>query len=578
MPILRKTINLTVDANDRLVAIDAATGNPTSDGGISGENNAVKLVFTVPSSWNDLGVTLYVIATDGTYDCAVASNGSATLLIKQAMTLFKQIIIRVVGTDASGGVVVSASCQLNFTQVSQPLDTVSATQPTALAQLQDAINKYTASDVLTKLKTVDGVGSGLDADTVDGNPSSAFAPSGFGLGTSATDVSNTDLNNLLITGFYLGQNLKNAPNSDICWFFILVMRFSDAFIYQEAISFGSVHANNVRYSRCSFNGACGAWSKVWSELTDGAGSGLDADTIDAMHGSHLVTKQDDASPGGQRLYRGDATDAYYVHTAWIQGQGWKINADTDTDDTQPCIHKVIVDRAYNADNANTVSGHPSTDFAPSGYGLGTYAADVSNGDANNLTITGFYRGCPLAHAPTASGNWWWIIVIGHDDLWTYQEAIGYGGTLSVNSIYRRAKNAGIWSDWVQIALEPDIAAHNSDSSAHAAQFAAKADLVNGQIPVNEIPVKYPSAVTSTALLNGWTGSITYWRDDYTVYILADGDGSGSTDRAFFTLPSGYRPASVFDIPHAVKVDTQGNMLIFGASDTLSMQFFFPVAR
>jgi hypothetical protein len=35
-------------------------------------------------------------------------------------------------------------------------------------------SSYTASDVLTKLKTVDGSGSGLDADTVDGYHANSF--------------------------------------------------------------------------------------------------------------------------------------------------------------------------------------------------------------------------------------------------------------------------------------------------------------------------------------------------------------------------------------------------------------------
>lgn len=37
---------------------------------------------------------------------------------------------------------------------------------------------YTAADVLTKVKTVDGTGSGLDADTLDGSHASAFALTG----------------------------------------------------------------------------------------------------------------------------------------------------------------------------------------------------------------------------------------------------------------------------------------------------------------------------------------------------------------------------------------------------------------
>jgi hypothetical protein len=39
-------------------------------------------------------------------------------------------------------------------------------------------SSYTASDVLTKIKTVDGSGSGLDSDTVDGYHASAFALAG----------------------------------------------------------------------------------------------------------------------------------------------------------------------------------------------------------------------------------------------------------------------------------------------------------------------------------------------------------------------------------------------------------------
>jgi hypothetical protein len=41
-------------------------------------------------------------------------------------------------------------------------------------------SSYTASDVLSKIKTVDGTGSGLDADTLDGNEATAFATSAQG--------------------------------------------------------------------------------------------------------------------------------------------------------------------------------------------------------------------------------------------------------------------------------------------------------------------------------------------------------------------------------------------------------------
>jgi hypothetical protein len=74
-------------------------------------------------------------------------------------------------------------------------DADAATALTTLGALPAA--SYTAADVLTKIKTVDGAGSGLDADTLDGVQASAFAAlSGatftgnvnFGNGTYSNEV------------------------------------------------------------------------------------------------------------------------------------------------------------------------------------------------------------------------------------------------------------------------------------------------------------------------------------------------------------------------------------------------------
>lgn len=63
-------------------------------------------------------------------------------------------------------------------------------------------SEYTASDVLTKVKTVDGTGSGLDADLLDGNESTAFATSAQG------DLADSALQNLVEdTTPQLGGNL-----------------------------------------------------------------------------------------------------------------------------------------------------------------------------------------------------------------------------------------------------------------------------------------------------------------------------------------------------------------------------------
>jgi len=57
-----------------------------------------------------------------------------------------------------------------------------------------ASSSYTAADVLTKIKTVDGTGSGLDADTLDGQQGTYYQPASSALTTSTSfggDVSGT---------------------------------------------------------------------------------------------------------------------------------------------------------------------------------------------------------------------------------------------------------------------------------------------------------------------------------------------------------------------------------------------------
>lgn len=84
--------------------------------------------------------------------------------------------------------------------------------------------QYTAGDVLEKLKTVDGTGSGLDADTLDGASSADFATATQGekADAAAADVAtlksqmstaNTKITNLQNTGMKLVVR-SSAPSAD----------------------------------------------------------------------------------------------------------------------------------------------------------------------------------------------------------------------------------------------------------------------------------------------------------------------------------------------------------------------------
>lgn len=72
---------------------------------------------------------------------------------------------------------ISAGAQINDTTASTTT-VYSSSKTDTLLGAKLAAASYTASDVLSKLLTVDGAGSGLDADTLDGVSSAGFATSG----------------------------------------------------------------------------------------------------------------------------------------------------------------------------------------------------------------------------------------------------------------------------------------------------------------------------------------------------------------------------------------------------------------
>ena len=67
---------------------------------------------------------------------------------------------------------------------------------------------YNAADVLTKLKTVDGPGSGLDADTLRGQTFFAITPGAFEVTSVARASNTTTVTTALAHGFTGGQSVK----------------------------------------------------------------------------------------------------------------------------------------------------------------------------------------------------------------------------------------------------------------------------------------------------------------------------------------------------------------------------------
>ena len=145
MAIKRKTINLTVNGN-ALAPVYAATGQPTTDAGVQGENEAVWLHADVPADWQDLTVKLRVTALDGTYDESDAAvNNAVDMPLRQGVLVPGRLALALVGLapDGSTGnylVRKSADCRTLTVQASaQPTDPAAEQYPQAFESIKDEV-------------------------------------------------------------------------------------------------------------------------------------------------------------------------------------------------------------------------------------------------------------------------------------------------------------------------------------------------------------------------------------------------------------------------------------------------------
>ena len=131
------------------------------------------------------------------------------------------------------------------------------------------------------------VNTNLNADLLDGQHASAFAPSGYGLGTTAKRLTaGTDLNTITASGWYDVQNPVNGV-SGLTWHSLLVVCSADA-NYVRQIAFSMTEQPNVIFIRQRSAGTWGSWYRIWNSGNQGSGSGLDADLLDGKHASDFA--------------------------------------------------------------------------------------------------------------------------------------------------------------------------------------------------------------------------------------------------------------------------------------------------
>lgn len=130
-------------------------------------------------------------------------------------------------------------------------------------------SNYTAADVLAKLLTVDGSGSGLDADLLDGNSSAAFATAGHShtiVHSSLTGLSNDDHTQyLLASGSRNGAAtiVASSASATPLTLKMAASQTADGFRLRDSSDTDLIYAN--RYGDFSVGGS------VFNDYEDGGG-------------------------------------------------------------------------------------------------------------------------------------------------------------------------------------------------------------------------------------------------------------------------------------------------------------------
>jgi hypothetical protein len=137
----------------------------------------------------------------------------------------------------------------------------------------------TKEQLLTDLKTIDGTGSGLDADTVDGKHASDFVPAVGGLSNSAgylsmAMVSGTTCAELFATTLPGSTSIREIANATdapaMDWWMIESARHNDgSSLYGTQIAHGwQANAGKV-WERTISGGTWSAWRRIISSASSG---------------------------------------------------------------------------------------------------------------------------------------------------------------------------------------------------------------------------------------------------------------------------------------------------------------------
>lgn len=246
-------------------------------------NELANLVSSAPSTLDTLNELAAALGDDPSFATTVATSignayNQANVATTNASSAFNQA-----NTATTNASIATTNASSAFNKANTLVATVAGVTSTSISN----------TNLLDGLKTVDGVGSGLDADLIDGINSTAIVYGTSGAGTSGVSTTQ-DLTELghYKSGFWDTQNASWTPTTDWYWGGTFAHRSNGSnYNYGGQIAFKNSGGGDYVYLRTIAGGAtptASTWRKIWTDGNDGAGSGLDADTLDGIQAASFA--------------------------------------------------------------------------------------------------------------------------------------------------------------------------------------------------------------------------------------------------------------------------------------------------
>jgi hypothetical protein len=254
----------------------------------------------------------------------------------------------------------------------------------------------------------DGSGSGLDADLLDGINSTSLLRA---LGSNDGMNFNTTVYNSMYYAYIASS--ANAPTA-YSYPYGTILTFDPGVGSAGRAQFYVSHAGNDLCFRGGWNAndSWQAWNRVWTNVNDGSGSGLDADLLDGLNSSQFL--RSDASTTNNTdirapIFYDSNNTAYYVDPASFTSLYGGMLMQGDHSTTQL---KLRLPSSNNGAATGTVQlqawcSEPGNSWDGAGFG---YNVDNNTNESGN--VPAYYFGRPNTSfgqaymRMTSDGNWY----------------------------------------------------------------------------------------------------------------------------------------------------------------------------